>query len=288
MITWPPSLVEEIAARRAILFIGAGISASSIDSKGTSPPTWDALLESAKNELVEDSGEKDFISSLIDKGLLLDAAEVIFENVSQPERRIFFKEKFATPQYKPSDFHSVIQDIDVKILITTNYDQIYEIQCNALNAGKGYSVRSYHDKQILNDIRSKDNVIIKAHGCIDKTEDIILTRSDYFNIKRDFSYFYHVLNSLLTVNTVLFLGCGMSDPDIQLILENTNIAAYSDHPHYCIIPNGKHRALKSAMEKAYNIKILEYNHVKGDNHQELLDSLIELRDLVLSIRPKML
>lgn len=284
MISWPDSLVEEIAARRAIIFIGSGISASASSPDGTKPPTWKALLVDAKERFIADAAEKAFIEQLIEKDLYLDASEVIFDGVLQPEKRTYFNQKFAIPDYKPSAFHQAIQDINAKIVITTNYDQIYELQCDALRAGRGYAVRTHEDVKILNDIRSKDNVIIKAHGCVNKTDSIVLTRSDYYTIKRDSAYFYHILDSLLTVNTVVFLGCGMSDPDLQLILENTSIAAYSDHPHYAVLPKGKHPALVRAMERTYNIKILDYEHVDGDNHTILLDSLQALKDKVQAVR----
>ncbi|WP_167333717.1 SIR2 family protein, partial [Cobetia amphilecti] len=119
------------------------------------------------------------------------------------------------------------------------------------------------------------------------TEDLIITRSDYFKIKREHSQFYNVMDSLLTVNTILFLGCGMDDPDIQLILENTIIAAHSDHPHYAVLPAGKHRALKRAMENAYNIRVLEYQRDDDRGHGILLDSLKALREEVDSLVSKL-
>jgi hypothetical protein len=278
LIDWPESLIEELAFKRAIIFIGSGISASSKNDAGNSPPTWKELLNRAKDRFLRDESDKELVNTLIDKDLLLDAAEIIFDDVVQPERRSFFSAVFAEPRFKVSDYHSVIQKINPKIAITTNYDQLYEQQCGALVAGQGYAVKKYTDKKILNDVRSKDNLIIKAHGCITDTEALILTRSDYFKIKRDHSQFYNVLDSLLTVNTVLFLGCSMGDPDIQLILENTNISASSDHPHYAVLPEGRHRALKKAMLNSYNIKVLEYELDGTGGHSKLLESLEELKD----------
>jgi hypothetical protein len=254
------------------------VSASSKNEDGNSPPTWKRLLESATEEFLKEEADKNLVKDLIEKDLLLDAAEVVFDEISQPERRRFFRSVFAEPRFGPSEYHSVIQGIDPKITITTNYDQLYEQQCGALVAGQGYAVRKYTDNKILNDVRSKDNLIIKAHGCITDTEDLILTRSDYFKVKRNYFQFYNVMDSLLTVNTVLFLGCSMGDPDIQLVLENTNISAHSDHPHYAVLPSGRHRALKRAMESAYNIRVLEYERDDDGGHTILLESLKALKE----------
>ncbi|WP_185096809.1 SIR2 family protein [Chitinophaga barathri] len=95
--------------------------------------------------------------------------------------------------------------------------------------------------------------------------------------------FYSLLDSLFLVNTILFIGCGLSDPDIQLVLENSNIAVPSAHPHYSIMPAGMHNALNKAIKSSYNIKILEYENDNGD-HASLLASLNELKDLVSAIR----
>jgi hypothetical protein len=281
VIDWPNSLVEEVASKRAILFLGAGISSSSVNAANARPPSWKLLLETACVKFVK-AADLAYVHELIAKELYLDAAEVVFDGVAQADRRLFFQEALAAPRFLPSELHAAIQAINAKIVVTTNYDQLYEVQCDALVAGRGYSVRKYNDKNILNDIRSKDNLIIKAHGCMNNTEDLILTRSDYFKIKKNHTQFYNVLDSLLTINTVIFLGCSMTDPDIQLVLENTNIAATSDHTHYALMPRGRHPALLRAMSNSYNIKALEYDPANG--HAELLDSLCDLKVRIDDLR----
>lgn len=283
MINWPDSLVEEIASKRAILFLGSGISSSSTNAAGDRPPSWKKLLEDAVAKFVKLDDRK-YVGELLEKELFLDAAEVVFDGVPQADRRVFFQKIFAAPRFVASPFHAAIQAINAKIVITTNYDQLYEEQCGALVAGRGYAVRKYNDRNILNDVRSKDNLIIKAHGCMNNTEALILTRSDYFKIKKEHWQFYNVLDSLLTVNTVVFLGCSMTDPDIQLVLENTNIAATSDHTHYAVLPEGRHPALLRAMENSYNIKALQYEYDAAGGHSILYDSLVDLKTRIDDVR----
>lgn len=287
MIHWPDSLCEELAARRAIIFIGTGISSGSTNDKNARPPEWKELLEKAAIKFNIGADESALVNNLIEKGLLLDAAEIIFDKANVAEKRALFDECFARPKFNPCQYHELIQKINPKILITTNYDQLYESQCNALIAGNGYTVKKYTDKTILNDIRSKDNLIIKAHGCITEKENLILTRSDYFRIKQENGDFYKVLDSLLTISTVLFLGCSMTDPDIQLILENTNIAAKSDHPHYAVMARGQHEALNKAMKKSYNIEILEYDN-EDKSYSELVNGLETLAEKVDGLKPMLI
>lgn len=47
MTEWPESLVREIADRRAIIFVGSGISKSALPSM----PTWGELLKSLSQHL---------------------------------------------------------------------------------------------------------------------------------------------------------------------------------------------------------------------------------------------
>ncbi|EEO8188053.1 hypothetical protein G7D93_003725 [Salmonella enterica] len=58
MINWPDSLIDELAARRCVIFIGSGTSASATkkgpNNETISPPTWDRLLEILLEKCHED------------------------------------------------------------------------------------------------------------------------------------------------------------------------------------------------------------------------------------------
>lgn len=40
MIPWPDELVEDIAKRKCVLYLGSGISANSQNDEGRHPATW--------------------------------------------------------------------------------------------------------------------------------------------------------------------------------------------------------------------------------------------------------
>lgn len=42
---WPDNLVEELAYRRCLIFLGSGISATAKNDAGESPDTWGAFLQ---------------------------------------------------------------------------------------------------------------------------------------------------------------------------------------------------------------------------------------------------
>lgn len=46
MINWPEDVVEDIARRRCVLYLGSGVSANSVNEKGETPATWGDFLNS--------------------------------------------------------------------------------------------------------------------------------------------------------------------------------------------------------------------------------------------------
>jgi hypothetical protein len=44
MINWPKELIENIARRRSVIYLGSGVSMNSQSNSGRRPKTWAALL----------------------------------------------------------------------------------------------------------------------------------------------------------------------------------------------------------------------------------------------------
>lgn len=280
-INWPDALVSELAERRCIVFIGAGVSMGSLSHDGTKrPPSWQAFLYNALNKLLG-TKDKRHAKTLINKGQLLDAAEVIADRSNAADFSQYLRDTFVTPHFAPSDLHKIILDIDPKIVITTNYDEIYDQYCRSGHAESGYNVCRYYDSFAVENIRSRIRLIIKAHGCVTDPTKIVLSRSSYFAAKRDHPGFYDVLDALFLTNTLLFVGCGLSDPDIQLVLENANISAPSAHPHYAVVEKSRHASIKTAIKKTHNIELMEYPRGK---HEAAVEAMDRLRAKVLEAR----
>lgn len=278
---WPKALITELASRRCIIFIGSGASAGCISADGTkSPPLWSSLLNSLI-DLMTDKTDLPIIEDFIRKEKYLDAAEIIKKNIPPADFSSFIRESLVIPRYKQSYMHEAILEIDPKVVITTNYDDVYDRFCRTGAAYEGYNISKYYDRHIISDLRSPVRLIIKAHGCISDASQIVLTKSEYFKAKQVFSNFYKVLDSLFLTHTILFLGYSLTDPDIQLVLENVNIAAPSSHPHYFVTGNSINSAIKQANKLAYNIEFIEYT---AGNFSELNDGLLELKDNVKRYR----
>jgi hypothetical protein len=271
---WPKALVTELVSRRCIVFLGSGASAGCESLDGTKrPPDWNNFLNNLMNSITDRANNEPIIRSLLTKEKYLEAAEIILELIPKADYSRYIISELETPRYIPSSIHSSVLSIDPKIVITTNYDKIYDNYCTNGSAEEGYNVAKYYEDHLASDLRSPRRIIIKAHGCVSDIGKIILTKSQYFSARQKYSNFYKILDALFIANTILFVGYSLNDPDIQLVLENANIAAPADHPHYFVTGNNLNPIIKKANSNSYNLEFIEY---ETGNYTELQEGLKEL------------
>ncbi len=276
MINWPSSFIREVAARRCVFFLGAGVSASSIDDDGNHPKAWKEFLNDALT-LIANKKERDLVSKLIREKQYLLALQGIYEIANKSDYKDFLNKNFNNPLYKPSKLHEIIYELDSRIVITTNFDRIYENYCMKITNSDAYKIINYYSKDLVDEIRSDNRLIIKAHGSIDDASNMIFTRSQYHRAKRNYSQFYEIIKALFLTNTIVFIGCSLSDPDVLLILEEVKISSSSERPHYAIIKKKSMNNLElSDWQNTYNICALEY----GPSYENLL---IDLKNLLAQV-----
>ncbi len=263
------------------MVLGSGVSAASENVNGKRPPGWHDFLESGIGR-IKNEGDRGAASEQLQKGAFLDAAQIIVDSLGSADFGLFLRQELENPCFKPAELHKLIVRIDPKIVITTNYDRIYESWATQGSAAAGYNVCRYYEEHIVNDLRSNRRLIIKAHGCVSDPQKIVLTRSQYFMARRDYPQFFSTLDAIFLTNTLLFIGSGFNgDPDIELLLQNVNISAPSKHTHFAIVEAGRHSSVIRAMEETYNIKFLEY---PAGQHSHVVEALRELADDVDSFR----
>lgn len=273
----PDSLIEELASRRCVIFLGSGASATAKDQDGKSPLTWEDFVKGIKSTMGRSKTETiEFIDNEIKKGNYLLALQAIYDETKKADY-IRFLEKEFKHGYEPSALHKSIQRIDSKVVITTNFDKIYESLCT----GAEYTTLNYDDtKSIVHELKSPRNLIIKAHGTIDKPDDIIFTSSQYYDSQEQYPEFYNLLSALFLTNTVVFIGYSLSDPDINLVLQFLHKTATESSPHYLIMKTGTSKHLKDHWRKVYNVEVIEY----GEEYDDLLPAMAFLADSVESYR----
>ncbi|WP_227722639.1 SIR2 family protein [Yersinia proxima] len=286
MINWPEALEVELAARRCIIFIGAGASANAErllgDDKKENPETWKGLLKRLLVKSREDgSGSIAKATELLEAGQLLECAEIIRSSCIPSAEYNRVLDALLT-RYSPTEIHKAVERLDQKVVVTTNFDTLYEDHCKQGEARDAYSVIKYNDTGLISRMRSPKRLIIKAHGCVSQPENTVLTKSDFFRARSEYPGFFRTLESLFLTHTLLFVGYSLSDPDIQLLLENNTITYPSDNPHYAVMAKGTHPAIKAVFYKTNNVDVIEFD--PKNSYQELTDSLWALCETVDAIR----
>ncbi len=276
---WPIEIIEKIAKRKAILFLGSGVSANSLSKDGTKrPPTWEEFLRKIQKELkIVD------IKAYTDKLLLekdyLTACEVLFDTVGKDRFEKIARDEFLTPQYKSHKIHENILKLDTRIVITPNVDKIYEVYAQSETCGT-ILVKKYYDNDLANIIKTDERIILKIHGSLDESSKMIFTRSQYTSARYEQAAFYKLLEALAITYTFVFIGCGFNDPDIQLILENYSFGFPGSPCHYFITSENEVNAeYKKIIKSNRNLNILTYDPSSG--HKELhlaLENLVNLVD----------
>jgi len=281
VVAWPEDLIDEVAARRCVIVLGAGASASSASKDGTHPPAWAGLLEGAL-DLVPRESDRDAARQLMQRGAYLDSAQVIWTAAPGDAFAQFLAATFAPGKYAPSDVHALVARLDPKVVVTTNYDTIYEAQLAATYGADAFVVRKFYERDFVDDLRSGRRVVAKVHGCVSHPDRIILTRRQYFDARRKHSDFYAGLDALVLSSTLLFVGSGFgNDPDIDLLLQNANITAPSKMSHYALVPNGWDPAVRDALSHTYNVRFVEYEE---GHHEQVPEALTALAEAVEKAR----
>lgn len=275
MIDWPKDVVEAIARRRVVLFLGAGVSMNSVNGAGSRPPSWKDVLQKGIDRC---GGSKTEMKRLLKANDYLGCCQII-KNRMGLAWASFIEEQFQAPKFKDAEIHRAIFELDSSIVATPNFDKIYDDF--AVKQTDGFlKVKKFYDDDIPRVLRGgvEQRLILKIHGCIDTPDKLIFTREDYASARHFHHNFYRVLDALFFTHTFVFIGCGMTDPDLNLLLEQY-ARSFSGAPAHYVLLSGKHSDdYKRLLESNYNLHTLSYS--PNENHKELLESVQSLREKV--------
>lgn len=275
MITWPKDIVSDIARRRTVIFLGSGISKHSANAQGVSPKSWEEFLTSTLPQL---NSAGSLVKKLIKRFDYLTACEIIKNDIGADQFNTLLINEYLNPGYHSATIHEKIFRLDSRIVATPNFDKIYETYANHA-ASSSIRVKCQYDTDVAEAIRRSDRLILKIHGTIDTPTKMIFTRKEYAEARSKYRPFYNILEALALTHTFLFLGCGVNDPDVRLLLEDHFFRHSATRPHVMVLPNKElHQEELVVMESSMNLKVLTYD--KSGHHAKLLESLEILTNLV--------
>lgn len=266
MIMFNNDLLRDLAEQRVVLFLGAGVSASAMIGDQRAFKDWREFLvdaasgrpEALKQQVNKLIGEKDFLLAC---QLLQDSYGTDWEAVVTAEYG-----KVAPP----SALHEALLSLNQRIVVTTNFDKLYETAWRQRigQGGRDCKVLSSVDSDMFRSLRDHDQpYLIKIHGTIDRTSALVFSRSEYIRMAFGNKNYAQFLESMLLNYTFLFVGFSMDDPAVSSVMELYAFNYPTARPHYIFSPVGMPDNLVEFNKRLRKLAQIHYD--PSNNHAEL-------------------
>jgi hypothetical protein len=218
---------DAVRSQQCILFLGAGVHAAPpTGSPFDYPPELRPRVGSAlSHELAAASGFAGHLPRE-DPGNLQRVA-LAYEIAFSRARLVDAVTDAVDVGKEPSPMLRGLARLDFPVVITTNYDQLFEKALR--DAGKQPRVAIYTpDLEETTDFRNptaQSPIVFKIHGDISRPETVVITDEDYINFvlrmsnKEPYDPLPLRLKMYLTDWTTLFIGYSLLDYNLRLLLK---------------------------------------------------------------------
>jgi len=255
---------------RVIFFVGAGLSVPLF-------PNWSGFLKELINELENKdrlSYDKKELIDKIDNGeSFLDIADYCAETLGKSEYREIIERTFdkEIDENEIPKAYAKLLTLPLKAILTTNYDRIPDIG----SKGKLSCYTNLNISEGLKALEKGKRIVIKIHGDVTNQSSIVLTRDDYKEIIHNNPKVQTALRSIFSTSTVCFIGFGLNDPHLDLIIDSLNtINDGKSIVHYAFLKSKSLFELRT-IEKRLGIRIIPYVPT-DDLHLEVLEFINSL------------
>lgn len=262
-------LVADIAQRKVVVFVGAGVSKWARPNTGNSFKDWPDFLTYAARQrtpriqkmVQERIKAKDYlIASQLLKSELSDQWNSMLANE--------FQQAAST-----SRLHKAIIALNQRIVVTTNFDKLIEKAWNESEVQHFSTVISKIDQQAFKLFRDNESYLIKIHGSIDDLNSIVFDTSSYQRSVFSNRFYQDLISTLLLTHTFLFIGFSMDDPAVSLLVESHAHRFSDTRPHYAFFSGKKQPEIDNISKLIRKLFIIRYSD--SNNHEQLAD-LLEL------------
>lgn len=275
MANFNSDLINDIAQRKVVLFLGAGVSASSVTRGGGRIRAWEQFLLHATSK-IEEADVRELAEGLVATKDFLLACEVIRRALDTNWHAIVSEEFGQVAE--PSSLHRAIIKLDQRIILTTNFDKLVETAWGEVNKeGTHYPrVISKIDSSAFKMLRDSQDYIVKLHGTVDDPSSFIFTKSEY--IERAFGSWVYAdfVSGLLATHTLLFIGFSLADPAVTSLVERHASRFPDARPHYIIQPGPISDQIVQINKELRRLFVISYNSI--NNHAELVDLVEDLAE----------
>lgn len=271
----PNELLVAIARGDGIPFVGSGPSITA------GFPGWRQLIELMLDWCVNhaiDLPNKSDIEHLIKSTNFLLAADALRANMGEIQYHEFLREVFDQPSAPLTEFHQLLPQIPFAGAATTNYETLVERTFRDSKPEESIEVFTHVDHEQLGTVlHSKQFFVVKAHGTIERPETIVLGKKDYAALIHTSVSYRTFLKALFLGRSVLFLGFGLNDPELLLLLEEL-LEIFEGHTpiHHALIDvSHTTETEQKSFESYYGIRIIPYTPSSPD-HPEVTEFLRQI------------
>ena len=185
-------------------FVGAGVS------KLSNAPKWSELIDDFCDYMGR--AKKEYSNEEY-----LSIPQMFYYSIDKDDNKYyeFVNNCFDKTELKTNSVHKLMFDFNPNAIITTNFDDLLE-KAAIENCQSFKSVACDSEIGGING----DKFILKLHGDL-KHKNIVLKEEDYLNYSENFKLTETLLKSIFSTNTVVFIGYGLNDYNIKLVLNWT-------------------------------------------------------------------
>lgn len=236
-------------------FIGAGVSRLS------NYPGWKDLINAFAEELgLAPKGEdEDYVSSEY-----LSIPQKYYYSINKDDKKYYeLIDSCLGVERNSNEVHDMILALKPKNIITTNFDELIEEAVS--KHGLFYNVIS-SDESLK--VGETDRLILKIHGDL-RSRNIILKEEDYLNYSEKFKLIENAVKYIFSTNTVVFIGYGVEDYNIKLIL-NWVRSIQGDNfknPYFIYLEDNKLSELDIRYYESRGLNIIDINDITDNKLQ---------------------
>ncbi len=259
----PYELVHDIGQGKCVVFLGAGVSKRCLGKGRMSLPNWTEFLKSFCNW--QHANGKISKSTVDESELLLSrnkhlmVAEELLETSTEDEFSNFLNDSFEPKLIAPSILHHLVVALPFRAIITSNYDNLVE-QAFYSAFKRWPKVFNHRDIAPGCDLLNHNFFVLKIHGDIGDPRSIVLGHKSYADLLYNSQEYREFLERLFCEYSVLFLGYGGTDPDIDALYDKLLATRPAGHRmHYMLSLKDSMTGIeKRRLLQDRSIKVIEY------------------------------
>lgn len=250
-------IIEASQTESLTFFVGAGVS------KLSDAPKWSELIDAFSKELGR--AKKSYYSN----EEYLSIPQMYYYSIEQDEGKYydFINNCFGNKKLIPNTIHKMLLDFNPRAFITTNFDDLLETAASE-NCQSFKAVACDDEISEINGNR----FILKLHGDLNH-RNVVLKEEDYLNYSENFKLVETLLKSIFATNTVVFIGYGLNDYNIKLILNwtKTLLKEKFNKPIFIYTDDTELSKEELRYHESKGLCVVDYRHCADDEPTDFID-----------------